>query len=38
MAGLVFVNGECVDKPGSPVPDAEIEIKGNPSRMSAEAG
>ncbi len=29
MAGLVFVNGQRVDKPGTPVPeDAEIELRG----------
>lgn len=30
MSGLVFVNGQRVDKPGTAVPnDAEIEIRGN---------
>lgn len=39
MAGLVFVNGECVDKPGSPVgSDAEIEIKGNPLPYVSRGG
>lgn len=29
MAGVVFVNGQRVDKPGTPVPeDAEIELRG----------
>ena len=29
MAGLVFVNGQRCDKPGTPVAeDAEIELKG----------
>ena len=30
MSGLVFVGGQRVDKPGSPVAeDAQIEIRGN---------
>ena len=30
MSGLVFVNGQRVDKPGTAVPnDARIEIRGN---------
>ena len=30
MSGLVFVNGQRVDKPGTAVPnDAKIEIRGN---------
>ena len=29
MSGLVFVNGQRVDKPGAPVPpDAAIEVRG----------
>lgn len=34
-AGEVFVNGQLVDKPATPVPpDAEIEIKGRPKYVS----
>jgi len=30
MSGIVYVNGQKVDKPGTPVaPDAEIEVRGN---------
>ena len=30
MSGLVFVNGQRVDKPGTAVPnDAKLEIRGN---------
>ena len=34
MSGLVFVNGQRVDKPGTAVPnDAEIEIRGQYSEV-----
>ena len=30
MSGIVYVNGQKVDKPGTPVsPDANIEVRGN---------
>ena len=36
MAGIVFVNGERVEKPGTMFPpDCDIEIKVIPSHMSA---
>lgn len=39
MAGLVFINGEREDKPGSPVnPDVDIEIKGNPIPYVSRGG
>ena len=34
MSGLVFVNGQRVDKPGTAVPnDAKIEIRGNTLKL-----
>ena len=39
MAGLVFVNGQRVDKPGTAVPnDARIEIRGNTLRYVSRGG
>ena len=30
MSGIVYVNGQKVDKPGTPVaPDADIEVRGS---------
>ena len=39
MSGLVFVNGQRVDKPGTAVPnDARIEIRGNTLRYVSRGG
>lgn len=39
MAGLVFVGGECFDKPGRPVPgEAALEIRGNPIPYVSRGG
>ena len=39
MSGLVYVNGQRVDKPGTAVgPDAEIEIRGNTLRYVSRGG
>lgn len=39
MSGLVFVNGQRVDKPGTPVaPDANVEIRGNTLRYVSRGG
>ncbi len=39
MSGLVFVNGQRVDKPGAPVaPDAAIEVRGEASPFVSRGG
>ena len=39
MSGLVFVNGQRVDKPGTAVPnDAKIEIRGNTLKYVSRGG
>ena len=39
MSGLVYVNGQRVDKPGSAVdPDADVEIRGNTLRYVSRGG
>lgn len=39
MAGLVYVNGERADKPGSSYPaDAEVEVKKNPNPFVSRGG
>jgi len=39
MSGLVFVNGQRVDKPGTAIPnDAKIEIRGNPLHYVSRGG
>jgi 23S rRNA (cytidine1920-2'-O)/16S rRNA (cytidine1409-2'-O)-methyltransferase len=39
MAGIVIVNGQMVDKPGTDVPeDAEITIKENPNKYVSRGG
>ena len=39
MSGLVFVNGQRVDKPGAAVPnDAKIEIRGNTLKYVSRGG
>lgn len=39
MSGLVYVNGQKSDKPGTPVaPDAEIEVRGNPIPFVSRGG
>jgi len=39
MSGLVYVAGQRVDKPGTPVdPDAEIEIRGNTLKYVSRGG
>lgn len=39
MSGLVFVNGQRVDKPGTAVPnDAPIEIRGNTLKYVSRGG
>lgn len=39
MSGVVFVNRQRVDKPGTSVPDdAEIEVRGNPLRYVSRGG
>ena len=39
MSGLVFVNGQRVDKPGTAVPnDAAIEIRGNTLKYVSRGG
>ena len=39
MAGLVYVNGERADKPGTPYdPDCPVEIKGNPIPYVSRGG
>lgn len=39
MAGLVFVNGQRVDKAGMMVPtDADVEVRGEPSRYVSRGG
>ena len=39
MSGLVYVNGQRVDKPGTAVdPEAEIEIRGNTLRYVSRGG
>lgn len=39
MAGIVMINGQMVDKPGTDVPeDAEISIKENPNKYVSRGG
>ena len=39
MSGLVFVNGQRVDKPGTQIPpDAAVEVRGNPLRYVSRGG
>ena len=39
MSGLVFVNGQRVDKPGAPVdPEAAIEVRGSALRYVSRGG
>ena len=39
MSGLVYVKGQKVDKPGTPVPnDAEIEVRGNALKYVSRGG
>ena len=39
MSGLVFVNGQRVDKPGTSISnEAAIEIRGNPMKYVSRGG
>ena len=39
MSGLVYINGQRVDKPGAAVdPEADVEIRGNTLRYVSRGG